>query len=147
MAASLATGCIMPDPTDAKLDVTVQGAGSVVSRDGAIDCAANGTASAEICEIDRSVSWNADPSSLTYELCAVPAAGGTSAFVEWDFAVSGDCPDCNAADPEMGALDAHGNDAVVRLDENAGYDVDDTLTAVFQPTGTTDSSAGVETCW
>ncbi len=126
--------------------LAIGGQGQITSRDGSITCGPD-SAPTPGCQVKTFVGWNDDASSTTYQLCAVPVAGSGDVFDSWSFAVSADCPGCDAADPEMGAIETHGNEADVRIDMNAGYDVDELVTANFVASGTTSPSAANTTCW
>ncbi len=143
------SGCLNTDGgTYSTLTLAVGGAGQIVSRDGALDCSSDGTTSSGTCQMRTFVDWNGDGAMpMSYQLCAVPAAGST--FGAWSFTVSADCPGCASADPEMGAIEVHGGEADVRVDVNAGYDVDGIVLANFAPSttpGTTPMST-TSPCW
>ena len=119
------------DGTVSSIQIHVTGDGRVYSRDGTFDCRASGGT----CSMSYPVSAEAtSTTSSSFHLIAQPA---TTATTEWEVIVEADCPNCNSDDPEMGALDVNGNEADLRIDMNAGYDVYETLNVTFheQPAG------------
>ncbi len=149
--------CVAPQPacwtgpagTTSTITIAIDGAGQVISRDGTFACSSDpSNPSGASCDTSTFVGWSGTASSSSYELCAIPASG--VAFDSWDFVVAADCPGCGADDPEMGAIDVHGNDAQVRIDVNPGYDVYETVTAIFAPitaNSGSGSTAGGSSCW
>ena len=138
-------GCFeMPD-TYSTIQLVVDGSGQITSRDGTFNCAADSTGA---CEIQMDVGPNDGPTTASYALCAEPS-DTSFVFDGWELIVDADCPSCGTADPEMGEIETHGNEADLRIDMNAGYDVDELVTARFVPsgaTGTPASTTGIS-CW
>lgn len=129
--ALVSAGCDVSSGTTTTLQVHIAGAGRVYSDSGDIDCTADAHGPSGSCSVQQFVGWNDNASSMAFHLHAVPASG--SVFAAWDFSVSADCPGCASGDPEMGAIDPHGDEADVRIDMNPGYDVTDDVTAQFVP--------------
>ncbi len=127
--ALASAGCEVSNGTTTTLQVHVAGAGRVYSDSGDVDCTADANGQSGSCSVQKFVGWNDNASSMTFQLHAVPSPGST--FAAWDFSVSADCPGCGSADPEMGVIDPHGDEADVRIDMNPGYDVTDEVTANF----------------
>ncbi len=135
------------DGTSSTIEITIDGAGQVVSSDGTFACSSD-PSGGDACTNRQFVAWNGTASSSSYELCAIPASG--YAFDSWGFVVSADCPGCSTADPEMGAIDVRGNAANVRIDVEPGYDVDEKIVATFAASaanGGSPSGSAVGACW
>ena len=126
MLAAAPIGCV--DGTRSSIQIDVTGDGRVYSTDGTFDCTARGGT----CAMSFPVAADADQSSSSYHLIAEPAAAG--GVTEWNFVVAADCPNCDSADPEMGAIDVRGDHADVRIDMNPGYDVTETISVTFGTT-------------